>query len=395
MNKTRKKVIILGSTGSIGSSTLDVIRHYPGKFEVAGLAGGQNIKLLSEQIEEFRPKAAVVKRPADSLRLQKKFHRTGTKILAGETGLIDLVTNLQADLVVSAITGIAGLKPTLAALEAGKDIALANKESMVVAGPFLKKIASRTGARIIPVDSEHSAIFQCLQGQRKKYLKRVYLTASGGPFFRLPLSDLADRQVEEALKHPRWSMGKKVTIDSATLMNKGLELIEAKWLFNLQPDQLQVLIHPQSLVHALVEFQDGSILAQLSQTDMRIPIQYALSYPERLESCLPPLDLVSLTGLEFYPVEEEERYPLFFLARKALLADLSYPVRLNAANEVAVTAFLNGKIKFGQINLIVEHCYRQPQPGGIGSIEDIFEIDRKTRIMANQYLNQLVNMKGK
>ncbi|MBP6909519.1 MAG: 1-deoxy-D-xylulose-5-phosphate reductoisomerase [Candidatus Saccharicenans sp.] len=395
MNKSRKKVIILGSTGSIGSSTLDVIRHYPGKFEITGLAGGKNIRLLAEQIEEFRPQAAAVKRPADSLRLQKKFSRTGPKILAGETGLIDLVTGLQADLVVSAITGIAGLKPTLAALEAGKDVALANKESMVVAGPFLKKVASRTGARIIPVDSEHSAIFQCLQGQRKKYLKRVYLTASGGPFFRLPLSDLADRRVEEALKHPRWSMGKKVTIDSATLMNKGLELIEAKWLFDLEPDQLQVLIHPQSLVHALVEFRDGSILAELSQTDMRIPIQYALSYPERLESCLPPLNLASLTGLEFYPVEEKERYPLFFLARKALLADLSYPVRLNAANEVAVTAFLNGKIKFGQINLIVDHCYRQPQPGRIGSIEDIFEIDRKTRIMANQYLNQLVNMKGK
>ncbi|MDD8021057.1 MAG: 1-deoxy-D-xylulose-5-phosphate reductoisomerase [Acidobacteriota bacterium] len=395
MKKTRKKIIILGSTGSIGESTLDVIRLYQDKFEVAGLAAGKNINLLAQQIKEFKPQAAAVKAAGDSIRLLKKVSAAGTKILAGEEGEAEMVTSLKADLVVSAITGIAGLKPTLAALEAGKNVALANKESMVVAGQFLKKAASRTGARIIPVDSEHSAIFQCLQQARKKFLKRIYLTASGGPFFRLPLSDLADRSVEEALKHPRWAMGKKVTIDSATLMNKGLELIEAKWLFDLQPEQLQVLIHPQSIVHALVEFQDGSVLAQLSQADMRIPIQYALSYPERLESCLPPLNLAEINKLEFYQVDEEERYPLFFLARKALLAGQSYPVMLNAANELAVSAFLEGKIKFGEINQIVEYCYRQHQPSELNSLEDIFAIDQKTRIMAKQYLNQLVNMKGK
>ena len=320
MSKTRKRIIILGSTGSIGSSTLDVIRHHPEEYEVAGLAAGKNISLLRQQIHEFKPRMAVVKTWGDSLRLQKEFSKTGIDILAGEAGLLELVTKLEADLVVSAITGIAGLKPTVAALEAGKNLALANKESMVVAGQFLKKIAARTGARIIPVDSEHSAIFQCLQGQKKRYLKRVYLTASGGPFLRLPVTDLAERKVEEALKHPRWTMGKKVTIDSATLMNKGLELIEARWLFDLQPEELQVLIHPQSVVHGLVEFQDGSVLAQLSQTDMRIPIQYALSYPERQLSFLPALNLAEIACLEFYPVDDERRYPLFFLARKALQA---------------------------------------------------------------------------
>lgn len=395
MSKTRKRIIILGSTGSIGSSTLDVIRHHPEEYEVAGLAAGKNISLLRQQIHEFKPRMAVVKTWGDSLRLQKEFSKTGIDILAGEAGLLELVTKLEADLVVSAITGIAGLKPTVAALEAGKNLALANKESMVVAGQFLKKIAARTGARIIPVDSEHSAIFQCLQGQKKRYLKRVYLTASGGPFLRLPVSDLAERKVEEALKHPRWTMGKKVTIDSATLMNKGLELIEARWLFDLQPEELQVLIHPQSVVHGLVEFQDGSVLAQLSQTDMRIPIQYALSYPERQISFLPALNLAEIACLEFYPVDDERRYPLFFLARKALQAGESYPVMLNAANEVAVNAFLEGKIMFGQIQAIVEYCYHQHQPVELTSLDDVFVLDRQTRVRANQFLKQLVNLKGK
>ena len=395
MSKTRKRIIILGSTGSIGSSTLDVIRHHPEEYEVAGLAAGKNISLLRQQIHEFKPRMAVVKTWGDSLRLQKEFSKTGIDILAGEAGLLELVTELEADLVVSAITGIAGLKPTVAALEAGKNLALANKESMVVAGQFLKKIAARTGARIIPVDSEHSAIFQCLQGQKKRYLKRVYLTASGGPFLRLPVSDLAERKVEEALKHPRWTMGKKVTIDSATLMNKGLELIEARWLFDLQPEELQVLIHPQSVVHGLVEFQDGSVLAQLSQTDMRIPIQYALSYPERQLSFLPALNLAEIACLEFYPVDDERRYPLFFLTRKALQAGESYPVMLNAANEVAVNAFLEGKIMFGQIQAIVEYCYHQHQPVELTSLDDVFVLDRQTRVRANQFLKQLVNLKGK
>ncbi len=395
MSKTRKRIIILGSTGSIGSSTLDVIRHHPEEYEIVGLAAGKNIRLLSEQIQEFRPRLAAVKTRADSYTLQKKFSKTETDILAGEAGLLELVTELEADLVVSAITGIAGLKPTVAALEAGKNLALANKESMVVAGQFLKKIATRTGARIIPVDSEHSAIFQCLQGQKKRYLKMVYLTASGGPFFRLPVSDLAERKVEEALKHPRWTMGKKVTIDSATLMNKGLELIEARWLFDLQPEQMQVLIHPQSVVHGLVEFQDDSVLAQLSQTDMRIPIQYALSYPERQNSFLPALNLAEIACLEFYPVDDERRYPLFFLARQALQAGKSYPVVLNAANEIAVSAFLEGKIMFGEIQSIVEFCYHQHQPVELTSLDDVFALDRQTRVRANQFLNQLVNLKGK
>lgn len=395
MKNRKKRLAILGSTGSIGQNTLDVVRRFRDRYEVVGLAAGRNTGLLAEQIAEFGPETVAVETESHARELRKKLGRRKIRIVHGEEGYEAVAAARKADLVVSAITGIAGLKPTLAALKSGKDLALANKESMVVAGLLLRKLAARSGSRIIPIDSEHSGVFQCLRGNNKKRVKKIYLTASGGPFLRVPLEELAGKTQAEALKHPRWKMGQKVTIDSATMMNKGLELIEARWLFSLQPEQLAVLIHPQSIVHALVEFCDGSVLAQMSQTDMRIPIQYALSYPERLESCLPPLNLASLTGLEFYPVEEKERYPLFFLARKALLADLSYPVRLNAANEVAVTAFLNGKIKFGQINLIVDHCYRQPQPGRISSIEDIFEIDRKTRIMANQYLNQLVNMKGK
>jgi 1-deoxy-D-xylulose-5-phosphate reductoisomerase len=326
----------------------------------------------------------------DAQKLVRGFLGRKVRFLAGEEGLKQVASLAQIDLVVSAITGIAGLRPTLIALEKGKDVALANKESMVVAGAFLKKIAARTRARIIPVDSEHSGVLQCLDGQKKKYLKKVYLTASGGPFFRVPLKDISYKSLSEALQHPRWSMGKKVTIDSATLMNKGLELIEARWLFDLHPDQLDVLIHPQSIVHALVEFKDGSVLAQLSQTDMKIPIQYALSYPERLDSLLPSLDFLSVKNLGFYPVEAE-RYPLFSLARRALESGPSFPVVLNAANEVAVQAFLEEKISFGQIFSVVDYCLHNHRARDIDSLEDIFSIDREIRNQARQYLK----LKGK
>lgn len=387
MKKRKKRLVILGSTGSIGQSTLDVIRRFRTRYEVVGLAAGRNSGLLAKQVEEFQPEVVAVESEKQARELRRKLGRSRLRILCGEEGYEEIASADRADMIVSAITGIAGLKPTLAALRMGKDVALANKESMVVAGWLIKKIAAISGSRVIPIDSEHSGVFQCLCGRDKKFIRRVYLTASGGPFLRVPLEDLFTKTLAETLKHPRWKMGRKVTIDSATMMNKGLELIEARWLFNLRPEQLEVLVHPQSVVHALVEFLDGSVLAQLSQTDMRIPIQYALSYPERLETPLPFLDLTEIRSLEFFPVDEQ-RFPLFGLARKALAAGLSYPVVLNAANEVAVQAFLEEKISFGQIFEIVNYCLNHHRPRALAELDDILAVDRESRRQAKQYLKK-------
>ncbi|MDH7492946.1 MAG: 1-deoxy-D-xylulose-5-phosphate reductoisomerase [Candidatus Saccharicenans sp.] len=391
MPNKKKRLAILGSTGSIGQNTLEVVRTFRDRFEIIGLAAGGNTGLLAEQVAEFQPELVAVESEPKARDLRQKLGRRKIKILYGEEGYREVATARRTQLVVSAITGIAGLKPTLAALEKGKDVALANKESMVVAGALIRKTAARSGSRVIPVDSEHSGVFQCLMGQNKKFIKKVYLTASGGPFFRVPLSELSGKSLAEALKHPRWKMGRKVTIDSATLMNKGLELIEARWLFNLQPHQLGVLIHPQSIVHALVEFQDGSVLAQLSQTDMRIPIQYALSYPERWATLLPALNLTEIRDLEFYPVEEQ-RYPLFGLAIKALEAGLSFPVVLNAANEVAVQAFLEERISFGEIFGVVNYCVGRHRPRALRSLEEILLVDSDSREQAKNYLRSKGNV---
>ena len=294
---------------------------------------------------------------------------------------------LRSDIVVSAITGLDGFRPTLAAVRAGRRVALANKESMVVGGPFLRREAARSGARIIPVDSEHSGVFQCLAKEKKSRVRRVILTASGGPFFRTPLREMKNKTVDEALCHPRWKMGKKVTVDSATLMNKGLELIEARWLFGLDPSRLDVLIHPQATVHSLVEMRDGSVLAQLSVTDMRIPIQYALTYPDRCESSLPALDLGAIGSLDFYEVEPR-RYPLFTLARAALDKGGSLPVALNAANEVTVAAFLEEKIAFSDISGIIHRVMDGHRETRVDSIESIYEIDGEARRAARRLLEQ-------
>lgn len=380
-----KKIAVLGSTGSIGQNTLEVVRRFPDKLRVEVLAAGQNLSLLKQQVEEFQPKAVAVKAEEDARKLRQAVKKTGLKVYAGEKGLEEVVCFPEIDLVVSAITGVAGLKPTIKALEQGIDVALANKESMVVAGPFLKKVAAKKRARIIPVDSEHSGIFQCLNGRPLKSVRKVYLTASGGPFLRVPMEELAQKSQAEALAHPRWKMGKKVSIDSATLMNKGLELIEARFLFDLRPEQLDVLIHPQSIVHAVVEFRDGSCLAQLSQTDMKIPIQYALSYPERWEAPGNFLDLSEVKNLEFLRVEEA-RFPLLALARRALEIGLSLPVVLNAANEVAVEAFLEDNIYFGQIYEVVEYCLLRHSPREINTLDEVLDIDRETRKIAREFL---------
>jgi 1-deoxy-D-xylulose-5-phosphate reductoisomerase len=380
-----RTVAILGSTGSIGTGALDVVDRLPGRFEVTGLAAGSNLSLLCRQIEKHRPALVSVKTRREAEALRRLVRRRGPRIAFGPEGAEEVAAGSGAEIVVSAITGIDGLRPTLAAVRAGRRVALANKESVVVGGALLGREARRSGARIIPVDSEHSGVFQCLARVRKGQVRRVVLTASGGPFFRTPLRDLAEMTVKEALRHPVWKMGRKVTVDSATLMNKGLELIEARFLFGLEPARLDVLIHPQSAVHALVEMRDGSVLAQLGAPDMRIPIQYALTWPDRLDSGLPRLDLAALGRLEFHEVDGG-RYPLFLLARRALEGGGSLPVALNAANETAVAAFLERRIGFPGIAAIVQSVMDGHRPAPADSLEAIFEIDREARRSARRLL---------
>ncbi|MCX6567629.1 MAG: 1-deoxy-D-xylulose-5-phosphate reductoisomerase, partial [Candidatus Aminicenantes bacterium] len=321
----------------------------------------------------------------DAGEIRRLSRRWRTKVVHGPEGALEVARADGAEIVVSAITGISGFGPTLEAVRAGRRVALANKESMVVGGALLRKEAARSGSRIIPVDSEHSGVFQCLSKEKKRHVRRVILTASGGPFFRTPLKDLKIKTLEEALRHPRWVMGKKVTVDSATLMNKGLELIEARWLFDIEPAKLDVLVHPQSVVHSLVEMEDGSVLAQLSATDMRIPIQYALTWPERCDSDLPGLDLAKVGRLEFYRVDDR-RYPLFALAKEALRAGDSLPVALNAANEVAVGAFLARKILFPGIPAVVAKVMDAHRARPADSLEAIYEIDREARREARRFI---------
>jgi 1-deoxy-D-xylulose-5-phosphate reductoisomerase len=380
-------IAILGSTGSIGTSVLDVVDRLGERFRVTALAAGSNLPLLASQVEKYRPALVSVsdKRNAEEIRCLSR--RWRTKVVHGPEGALEVARADGAEIVVSAITGMSGFGPTLEAVRAGRRVALANKESMVVGGAFLRKEAARSGARIIPVDSEHSGVFQCLSKEKKKHVRRVILTASGGPFFRTPLEDLKKKTLDEALRHPRWVMGKKVTVDSATLMNKGLELIEARWLFDIEPAKLGVLIHPQSVVHSLVEMEDGSVLAQLSATDMRIPIQYALTWPERCDSDLPELDLEKVGRLEFYRVDDR-RYPLFALAQEALRAGESLPVALNAANEVAVGAFLEEKILFPDIPAVVAKVMEAHRARPADSIEAIYNIDREARREARRFIPQ-------
>jgi len=373
-----KNISVLGSTGSIGRSSLEVIDKFSHRFKVVGLAAGRNTQLLEEQIEKFRPKIVSLERKEEAEDLRRKFRGKSIKVTFAQEGAEEVASFSENDIVISAITGINGLRPTLAAVQEGKKVALANKESMVVAGPLIQDMISKFGAQLIPVDSEHSGVFQCLAKEEMGNVKKVTLTASGGPFFSRSSFEMNDITPEEALNHPRWKMGKKVTIDSATLMNKGLELIEARWLFGLEPRQLGILIHPQSVVHSLVEMSDGSVLAQLSPTDMKLPIQYALTYPERENSLLPSLDLSEIKALEFYEVNVE-KFPIIKLARLALEEGDSFPIALNAANEVVVSAFLEQRIKFMDISDVVTEIVENHQKRKAQSLEDIFDVDRETR----------------
>lgn len=386
MNKM-VNVAILGSTGSIGRSCLEVIEKLSHRFRVLGLAAGRNIGLLEKQVERFKPEIISVERKEEAEALREKFRGGSLRVTYSQEGAEEVAGLDQNDIVVSAITGISGLRPTLAALKAGKKIALANKESMVVAGPLIHKIIQESGSQVIPVDSEHSGVFQCLAKEKLGNVTKVILTASGGPFFKSTTQEMMNITPEEALNHPRWKMGRKVTIDSATLMNKGLELIEARWLFGLEPGKLGVLIHPQSIVHSLVEMNDGSVLAQLSPTDMKIPIQYALTYPERENALLPSLDLTQVRSLEFFE-PDLDKFPLLKLARLALEEGASFPVALNAANEIVVASFLKKEIRFVEIAEVVSEVVESHNKREIRDLDDILSIDRETRLMTQNLMKK-------
>ncbi len=382
-----KNVAILGSTGSIGRSTLEVIDNLKHRYNVTGLAAGRNLTLFKDQIDKFLPEIVSLENEEHAAAIQSQIDKKDTRVVFGQEGAEEVASYGKNDIVVSSITGINGLRPTLAAVRSGQRVALANKESMVVAGSLIQKIAGDSGAEIIPVDSEHSGVFQCLAKEEISGVKKVILTASGGPFYNTPREEMKDIAVADALNHPRWNMGDKVTIDSATLMNKGLELIEARWLFGLDPDKLGVLIHPQSIVHSLIEMLDGSVLAQLSPTDMKIPIQYALTFPEREEGLLPSLDLSAIGALEFCEVDVE-KFPLVDLARQAMKENNSFAIALNAANEVAVAAFLKEEIKFMDIPAVVTKVVEDHRSAKVETVDEIFAIDRETRSRSRKLLEQ-------
>lgn len=387
-----KKVVLLGSTGSIGVNALDVIAGMPGRFRVVGLAARGDWRRLLEQAGRWEPRAVALEEPRACEHLEKRLKGRGApKVYSGADGIARVAAMKRADVVLNGVVGVAGLAPTLRALEAGKTVLLANKESLVAAGKLVMATARRNRARIIPVDSEHSAIFQCIRGARKKEIKRLIITASGGSL--LNRKRIGNVTPEQVLRHPRWEMGKKITVDSATLMNKGLEVIEARWLFGIPLSRIDVVIHPESIVHSLVEFCDGSIIAQLAVTDMRLPIQYALTYPRRFPSREElRLDLEKVGSLNFRPVPEE-RFPCFGLALRAGEAGGLLPAVLNAADEVAVEAFLRGRLAFNRIAGVVEETMERMEDEAMRASvlkeEEIFGVDRKARSVAGKIVGRM------
>lgn len=372
-----KKIALLGSTGSIGTQTLDVVRHYPNDFQVTALAASSNITRLEEQIREFKPKMAVVFNEAKALELKHNIRDLEVEVLSGMDGLLAAAKEESADIVLTAVVGMIGIRPTIAAIEAGKDIALANKETLVTAGHLIMPLAKEKGVKILPVDSEHSAIFQCLQGENRGQIHKIHLTASGGPFRGRTLDQMRDIQVEDALKHPNWVMGRKITIDSATMVNKGLEVIEARWLFDVGLDQIQVVVHPESVIHSAVEFDDSAVIAQLGTPDMRLPIQYALFYPDRKPLGGEWLDLFKLGTLHF----EQPNLEVFRglqLAYDALNIGGSMPTVFNAANEMAVAKFLDRKIKFLDIPEIIGEAMEKHTAVKSPSLDAILDTEKAT-----------------
>jgi 1-deoxy-D-xylulose-5-phosphate reductoisomerase len=372
-----KNVVLLGSTGSIGTSTVKVALDLPDQIRLLGLAAGNNVELLLEQTRQHRPEAISLNDPSRARALRDVLG-TGTEVFSGPEGLIRLATLPAADIVVIAIVGTAGLQPALAAIRAGKDVAVASKEILVMAGEIVMTEARRQGVRILPVDSEHSAIFQCLDGKPSQSVRKLWLTASGGPFRKTAREEFAGITVERALQHPSWIMGRKITIDSATLFNKGLEMIEARWLFDIEMDRVDVVVHPQSVVHSLVEFVDGSFLAQLSMPDMCLPIQFALTYPGRAPSDRVQTNLAKLGSLTFEE-PDPERFPALVLARRAGKVGGTLPAVLNAANEIAVDAFANHKISFPDISETVRRTMDRHQVVAHPGLEAILEADAWAR----------------
>jgi 1-deoxy-D-xylulose-5-phosphate reductoisomerase len=384
-----KGISILGSTGSIGCNSLKVIEHLK-EFRVVALAAGRNMKKFAEQVTQFRPEIVSCEGEDCAELLLRELHALGANvplIELGERGLIEVATHPEAEIVVSATVGAVGFVPTLRAIEAGKRVALANKETLVMAGELMMAAAEKSGAEILPVDSEHNAIHQCLRGERTSEVKRLILTASGGPFRTNTKEEIDNATIEQALAHPNWKMGDKITIDSATLMNKGLEVIEAKWLFGFDADQISVVVHPQSVVHSMVEMVDGSIIAQMGITDMRHAIQYALTYPERKKNCVEPLNIGKLGSLSF-DEPDIERFPCLKLAYLALRQGGTMPTVLNAANEIAVRAFLDARIGFGEIARVNEAVMTEHEPTDAASLENVLAADGWARTRAIMKLSK-------
>jgi 1-deoxy-D-xylulose-5-phosphate reductoisomerase len=383
-----KTIVILGSTGSIGTNTLDIVERFPDEFRVAGLTAGTNDEKLEEQIRRFKPRVAALSNESAAARLRQRCAGLSVEILSGTDGVAQVASVPEAELVISAIVGGAGLVPTLTAIRAKKHIALANKEPMVMAGKLMQDEARKHGVRIFPVDSEHSAIFQSLEGHRLEDVRRVILTASGGALWTLNKEELQEVTPERALQHPNWKMGAKITIDSATLMNKGLEVVEARWLFNISESRIDVLIHRESIIHSLVEYQDRSMIAQLGLPDMRTPISYAMRYPERMPLDLPSLDLTEIGTLTFCK-PDHDRFPCLGLGYESLRVGGTMPAAMNAANEVAVEAFLNSGIRFVDIAEIVRCTMEAHQPREVESLDDALETDRWAREKAESFVHTL------
>ena len=369
-----KKIVILGSTGSIGTSTLDIVSKFPGKFQAIGMTAGTNVDKLEEQVRTFGPAMVAMSDEAAAQQLRVRCKGLPTKVLGGAEGLVQIATMLQADLVISAIVGGAGLLPTLAAIKAGKSIALANKEPMVMAGRLMQEEARKANVRIFPIDSEHSALFQSMEGHRMVDIRRLILTASGGPLWDMTTEQMKDVTPEEALQHPNWKMGPKITIDSATLMNKGLEVVEARWLFDIPASQIEVLIHRESIIHSLVEYSDRSVIAQLGLPDMRTPIAYAMNYPERVPLDLPSLNLAEIGRLSFC-APDDTRFPCLRFGYEALTTGGTMPAVLNAANEIAVQAFLDRRIGFLDIAATIRRAMDAHVPSEILTLEDALQAD--------------------
>ena len=393
MNRPQQ-ITVLGATGSIGLSTLDVIARHPDRYQAFALTGYSRLAELLALCIKHRPQVAVVpdERAASQLQADLRAAGLNTEVLVGEEGLCQVSSAPEVDSVMAAIVGAAGLRPTLAAVNAGKKILLANKEALVMTGDLFMQAVRRSGSVLLPIDSEHNAIFQCLprdfsRGLGNVGVRRILLTASGGPFRETPLAELEHVTPDQACAHPNWSMGRKISVDSASMMNKGLELIEACWLFDARPEQVEVVIHPQSVIHSLVDYVDGSVLAQLGNPDMRTPIANALAWPERIDSGVAPLDLFAVARLDFQR-PDEQRFPCLRLAREAAMAGNSAPAMLNAANEVAVAAFLDGRIRYPQIARIIEDVLNSEPVVAVDEVEAVFAADSKARMLAEQWLSR-------